>query len=97
MNAADILEKNIIPNSSLVAWREIDGHIVFLHKKERAFYELNETANFIWQQAVKVKNVKKTIEALEAEYPDIDKGLLREDAFDFISRLLTDNIFLAGK
>ena len=88
------LKEYVIPNNKLISWREIDNEIVFLHKEERAFYELNETANFIWKEAVRGQKIEEIIEAMQKKFLGINKEILRKDTLNFISNLLKKKIYL---
>lgn len=42
----NLLDKCVLPNKDIVSWRIIDKQVIFLHKNEKSFYELNEVARF---------------------------------------------------
>ena len=93
MKKEEVLKKYLIPNDGLISWREIDNEIVFLHKEEKAFYELNRTANFIWQEAVRKKSVKEIIKTMQKKYNNISGNTIMKDTFDFINNLLKKKYF----
>ena len=85
-----------MPNDKLISWREIDNETVFLHKEEKAFYELNNTANLVWKKAVERRKVKEIIDAVGKKYKNVNKWVLKKDIVNFISDLLDKKIFLLG-
>lgn len=89
----DILDKYVLPNESIVSWRIIDKQVIFLHKEERCFYELNETASFIWKKAAGKAPLKKIISLLSSNY-DIDRQAAEVDTLAFIKELLNRKIFI---
>lgn len=97
MKVEEILEKYVVPNDKLISWREIDNEIVFLHKEERVFYELNKTAAFIWKEVLKKKKVGEIIEAIQKRYTKVKREILRKDALNFVNNLLKKKLFLLRK
>jgi len=89
----DILDKCVLPNSELISWRAIDGEVIFLHKKERVFYELNKTASFIWEKASSKTPIRKIINSLSANY-DIDRDAAEKDTLEWMEDLLNRKIFI---
>ena len=94
MKKEQILGKYLVPNDKLVSWREIDDEILFLDQKEKAFYELNKTASFIWKEAARKRNIREIIEAMQGRYAKINKEILKKDMLDFMSNLLKKRYFL---
>ena len=97
MKKEEIMGKCLVPNEKLISWREIDNEIVLLHKKEKAFYELNKTADFIWKRAIEKEKVKEIIEAMQKVYRKVNRDILKKDALDFIDDLFKKKIFIIEK
>ena len=97
MYKGEIVEKRLVPNEEIISFREIDGEIVFLHKKERNFYELNETANFIWKALINGEKPKDIIKSMQKKFKEVEKEVLEKDVLDFIKKLINKKIFLIKK
>lgn len=89
----DILDKCILPNDDLVSWRIIDEQVIFLHKKDRTFYELNKTASFIWEKAADKIPVETIIGFLSSNY-DIDRKTAEKDTLEWVEDLLGKEILI---
>ncbi|MBU1922952.1 MAG: PqqD family protein [Candidatus Omnitrophica bacterium] len=89
----NLLDKCVLPNKDIVSWRIIDKQVIFLHKNEKSFYELNEVAGFIWQKAVSKNSIKKII-ALLSQYYDIDRQVAERDTLACIEDLLNRKILV---
>jgi hypothetical protein len=92
-----ILDKCVAPNNDLISWKEIDNQIVFLHKKEKSFFELNKTASIIWKEAVRKQKIKQIVGIVERKYNKVKKEQLENDTVSFITELLRKEIFIYGK
>lgn len=88
-----LLNKCVLPNEDIVSWRIIDKQVIFLHKNEKSFYELNEVASFIWQKAASKNSIKKIIALLSRHY-DIDRQVAERDTLACIEDLLNRKILL---
>ncbi len=94
MKVKDILEKKIILNKEMAAAREIEGQVIFLHKKERKLYELNKTAGFIWEKANGKISIEKIINRLLERYKEANKDKIEEDAVFFINLAVKKEVFV---
>ena len=94
MEIEKCMERRLALNDKLISWREIEGEVVVLQKKERSFYELNATASFIWKQAADKIKIEKIIEALQKKIKHVDQETLKKDVFEFIVYLLENKYFL---
>ena len=92
----DLLDKAIVINKKLVNWRLIDKEVVFLHDKEKVFYELNKTATYIWLNANGRKTVKDIVKGLISKF-DITKEKAEKDAVEFINKGIKNKIFVFAK
>jgi len=97
MIKTDILGAYMVLNESVISCKEIDGEIVVLHKKEKAFYELNASANAIWKEALKKQEIFKIIEAMMKKYEKVNKQTLESDTLEFIHKLIRDKMFMIKK
>jgi len=89
----DLKDKAIIVNKKLIYWKLIDKEVVFLHNKERVFYELNKTATYIWLNADGKKTVREIIEGLTSKFA-INKEAAEKDTIAFISDAIKNKIFI---
>lgn len=89
----DVLDRCVLPNSELISWRAIDGQVIFLHKKERSFYELNNTASFIWEKASGKVPIRKIISSLSSNY-DIEIKTAEKDILEWVEGLLEKKILI---
>jgi len=92
----DLMDKAIAINKDLVNWRLIDQEVVFLHNKEKAFYELNKTATYIWLNANGKKSVSDIVEGLVRKF-NTKKQKAQKDALDFITEAIKKKIFILAK
>ena len=90
----EILNKRILPNENIVSWRVIDNQIIFFHKKERSFYELNKTGSFIWKKLNDKAQTKNIVDLISSNY-DVDRDTAEKDTLEFIKDLLKKKIFIA--
>ena len=97
MKETEVLDKHIILNNKLIFCKDVEGEIIFLHKKERELYELTKTADFIWRKAVAGKTVGQIIEAMQKKYVKVEKEILKRDTLDFVDDLLKREIFCLKK
>jgi len=89
----DILEKAIIVNKKLVNWKLIDKEVVFLHNKEKVFYELNRTATCIWLNADGEKSIGEIVKGLTSKFL-INKEKAEKDTIEFITEAIKNKIFI---
>jgi hypothetical protein len=89
----DLLGKTIVVNKEMASWRLIDKVVIFLHKKERVFYELNKTATFIWLKANEKNSIKQIIKGLISKF-DITKKTAEKDIMEFVNEAIKKKVFL---
>ncbi|KPK98821.1 MAG: hypothetical protein AMJ95_02450 [Omnitrophica WOR_2 bacterium SM23_72] len=93
MRKENLLDKRIVVNEQLVDWKLIDQEVVFLHNKEKVFYELNRTATYIWLKANGKKPIREIIKGLITKFL-INKDKAKKDTIEFISGAIKNKIFL---
>jgi len=87
------LEKKVIINKSNIIFKEIGGETIFLNRKNKKLYELNETASFIWSKVNKKVPIKKIIKNLSSKY-NIEEKKAKKDVSEFIKDCLSKKIFI---
>jgi len=92
----ELMNKRILVNQELVNWKLIDQEVVFLHSKEKVFYELNKTASYIWLAANGKNSVGEIMQGLSSKFP-VEKEKAKKDAIEFITKALKNEIFLFAK
>jgi hypothetical protein len=80
-------------NDTLVSWRVIDKQVIVLNKKERVFYELNNTAVFIWLKVAKGATVKGLIKSVIEKF-DTTPTIARKDITAYINEAVKKKIFI---
>ena len=89
----DIMNKIIAVNKELVNWKVIEQEVIFLHNKEKVFYELNKTATYIWLNANGKRLVRGIIEGLASKFL-VNKEKAENDALEFITEAIKNKIFI---
>lgn len=70
-----------------LTWRAIDGGVAILDLERSVFYELNETAGFLWTIATQAdQTLEELASQVAAEY-SIDLDQAREDTSAFLDDL----------
>jgi hypothetical protein len=69
-----------------VVFRELDGEAVILNLESGMYFGLDAVGTRIWQLLDAHRTLRKTLEALEAEY-DAPADRLESDLSDFVDRL----------
>jgi len=77
-----------LPDAGYVSWREIDGQVILLNKKERVFYELNHTGTAFWNAMLAHEYLDKIVAALAEDFASAGQDVLRCDAEEFFGHLL---------
>jgi hypothetical protein len=94
MGKKRLWDKRISINETMTVWREIDGEILVLNKKERSLYEMNDAAGFIWREAAKKKKkIADIFIALRNKYKTAEKEGLGEDLLCFVETLIKEKYF----
>jgi len=94
MEKKDFAEKYLFPNELLVFWKDIDGEIILLHRKEKQVYELTKAASFIWKAVAEKMKIEEIIQAMQLKYKKVKKDVIRKDTLDFINNLVKDKVLL---
>jgi len=89
----NLKDKRITLNKELVNWKLIDKEVVFLHDKEKVFYELNKTASYIWLNANGKKQVSGIIKGLTSKFL-VNKEKAEKEALEFITEAIKHKIFI---
>jgi hypothetical protein len=92
----DLLDKIFKLNDEILTWRLIDQEVVFLNTKERAFYELNKTATYIWAHLNGKRTLNDIINGL-AERFLFKKNIAEKDVVEFIKKGIKDRVFILAK
>jgi coenzyme PQQ synthesis protein D (PqqD) len=69
-----------------VVFRELDGEAVILNLESGMYFGLDAVGTRIWQLLDTHRTLRKTLEALEAEY-DVPPDRLKSDLTEFVDRL----------
>ena len=69
-----------------VVFRELDGEAVILNLESGTYFGLDEVGTRIWQLLDLHRTLRRTLEALEAEF-DASSDRLASDLTDFVGRL----------
>jgi hypothetical protein len=91
----DLMNKTVVVNKKLVNWKLIDQEVVFLHNKEKFFYELNETATYIWLSANGGKTVSDIVKGLISKFA-VNKATAEKETIAFIKEAIKNKIFIFG-
>jgi hypothetical protein len=69
-----------------VVFRELDGEAVILNLESGMYFGLDEVGTRMWQLLDLHRSLRRTLEALEAEF-DAPTDRLASDLTDFVGRL----------
>ena len=75
-----------------VIWDVVDDVMVLCHTGSGEFFDLNETAAFLWS-ICEDRSMEDLMQSLRAEYPDVDGELIDADCRELIASL-EENDFL---
>jgi len=78
-----------------VVFRELDGEAVILNLESGMYFGLDEIGTRIWQLLDLHKSLRKTLEALEAEF-DAPAERLESDLTTFVGTLQAKGLLTVG-
>ena len=77
----------------LAAWRELEGEVVIMSPEDSVLHELNETASFIWKQAIGERSIEEIARAMSAEFA-VDETTALEDTRTMVEALRSKGLLL---
>lgn len=84
-----------VTDERLFCWKEVDGSVILVDKKEQEVYDMNEAGSIIWNELVKKKTVRDIADRVGARYPEIDPRKITRDTFEFIQGLIRHGVLIS--
>ena len=88
----EMLNRKILINKKRIISKEIDKEVIFLDKQQKALYELNKTASFIFSKANGRKTIDEIIQEISLKY-EIERKKAEKDTMEFIQDGVNKKIF----
>ena len=78
-----------------IAWRLVEGDALLVDPRNGRIYPLNPVAARIWEMLDQQHLASQIVEILVQEF-DASPDVIRQDAYDFISRLFEAQLLTEG-
>jgi hypothetical protein len=89
------LRKRLVINNK-IAYREIEGQILFLRPDDHMLLTLNATGKFVWEGIEKKKGLEKIVENFSKKFK-VSEDQARKDVEHFVRDLKNKKIIIESK